>query len=170
MERTDIVKLVRILSANYRKWPEDGKEEDTVLLWEMMLGDMDVQVAKNAVKYHLSKSVFPPTVADIREAAAKVTQGRILDAIEAWDFISRAIRKYGYYRQEEAMASLSPDVADMVRRFTWAELCHSENIDTLRAQFRMAWETQSKRKKEQNILPTELVELMESSNLIKRLQ
>lgn len=169
MERTDIIKLVRICSANYRRWPEEGKEDDLITLWEMMLADMDLSVAQKAIQYHMSKSVYPPTVADIRDAAAKVTQPRTLDAIEAWDMITSAIRRFGFYRQEEGLASLPADVAAMARRFTWRELCYSENIDTMRAQFRMAWETQAKRMQEQNVLPAQLVELMESTNVIKRL-
>lgn len=169
MNQSDIIKLVRILSANYRNWPEEGKEEDVVSLWEMMLSDMPVEVAKRAIQFHLSKSVYPPTIADIREAAAKVSQPRTLDAIEAWEMICTAIRKFGFYRELEGMASLPDDVARMAKRFTWRELCLNENIDTLRAQFRMAWETQSKRMHEQNILPVELVDLIESSSLVKRL-
>lgn len=170
MEKPDIIRLVRIVSANYRNWPEEGKEEDVVTLWEMMLSDIPIFVAKNAIKFHMSKSVYPPTVADIREAAASVSQPRTIDAIVAWSMITTAIRKFGYYRQEEGMASLPADVAQMARRFTWNELCLSENIDTLRAQFRMAWETQSKRKHEQNILPDEIVAMIEGSGLIKRIQ
>lgn len=169
MERADIIKLVRIISANYRNWPENGKEEDVVTLWEMMLGDMEVEIAKKAIQVHLSRSVYPPTVADIKDAAEKVSGPRTLDAIEAWDMIGRAIRKFGYYRQVEAMESLPDDVAEMARRFTWDELCHSENVDTLRAQFRMAWEAQSKRIKEYGVMPREIRELIESSGIIKRI-
>lgn len=170
MERTDIIRLVRICSANYRNWPENGKEEDIITLWEMMLGDMDVETAKKAVQVHLSRSVYPPTIADIRDAAAKATNPRTLDAIEAWDLISRAIRKFGVYRPDEGLASLPDDVAEMARRFSWRELCLNENVDTLRAQFRMAWETQSKRKHEINIFPKEVVQMIEGSMALKRLQ
>ncbi|ANY67298.1 hypothetical protein BBD42_13050 [Paenibacillus sp. BIHB 4019] len=169
MEREDIIRLVRILSANYRKWPEEGKEDDTVTLWEMMLDDLPLNVAQQAVKYHLSKSVFPPTVADIREAAAKVSSPRALDWIEAWEKISTAIRKFGYYREKEGMESLPDEVSRMAKQFTWRELCLNENIDTLRAQFRMAWETQLKRNHEQNILPVGLMDALESPELVKRL-
>lgn len=169
MDQADIIKLVRICSANYKNWPEDGKEEDTVMLWEMMLSDMPLDIGKQAVQYHISKSVYPPTIADIREAAAKLANPRKLDWIEAWDLIGQAIRKYGFYRETDAVASLPGDVAQMVRRFTWRELCLNENIDTLRAQFRMAWETQSKRLNEQNILPDEIAAMIEGTDVIKRL-
>lgn len=169
MNRPEIIKLVALLSANYRNWPADGKEEDTVMLWESMLGDITFDIGLAAVKTHLSRSVYPPTIADIRDAAALIESPPVVDAIEAWDLIGRAIRKFGYYRQEEAMASLPDDVAEMARRFTWNELCHSENIDTLRAQFRMAWESQAKRIKEYGVMPKDIRELIESSGIIKRI-
>lgn len=170
MEQQDALKLITICSANYRNWPEPGKEAATVDLWTMMLGDIPFAIAQAAVMTHMSQSAFPPTVADIRSAAEKITSPNRLEAIEAWDLILRAIRNYGYYRESEALASLPPEVANMVRRFTWEALCTSENIDTLRAQFRMAWETQSKRQREERLMPPEVRQLLEAPGLIKRLQ
>lgn len=169
MKETEIIKLIGLCSANYRNWPEEGKEKATMELWQTMLSDLSFEVGQSAVKAHLSRSVYPPTVADIRDAAAKITQPAQLDAIEAWGMVLDAIRKHGYYREKEAMENLPADVADMVRRFTWRELCHSENVDTLRAQWRMAWETQSKRIREYGVMPSDIRELIESSGVIKRL-
>lgn len=170
MRKTKIIKLISLCSANYRNWPEEDKEEATIELWESMLGDLSFEVGQAAVKAHMSKSVFPPTIADIRDAAAMITSPPQMDAIVAWDLIGQAIRKYGFYRGDEAMASLPHPVADMARRFTWRELCLSENIDTLRAQFRMAWDAQNKRQQQERILPPDVMQLIESSNVIKRLE
>lgn len=169
MKKHEIIKLVALCSTNYRDWPEEGKEDATVELWQTMLGDIPFDVAQAAVKTHISRSVYPPTIADIRDAAAKITNPQSMDAMQAWDLIGEAIRKFGFYRESEALASLPAEVADMARRFKWRELCLSENIDTLRAQFRMAWETQTKRQKEERILPADVLELIESSGAIKRL-
>ena len=59
------------------------------------------------------------------------------------------------------MEFLPDDVRVMVKRFSWNELCHSENVDTIRAQFRMAWETQSKRENEMRQLPQQIRGLIE---------
>ncbi len=156
MQETEIIKLISVCSANYRGWPEEGKGKVTVELWSTMLGDIPFEVVQAAVKMHLSKSVFPPTVADIRQAAADIMNPSYLTAIEAWDAISRAIRKFGYYREIDGLASLPEEVRQMTERFSWRELCLSENIDTLRAQFRMAWETQQKRNHEQYLYPADV--------------
>lgn len=170
MQKPDIIKLIRILSANYRKWPEEGKEEDTVILWEMMLSDIPMEAAQNAAIMHMRKSPFPPAVSDIVEGATRLTNPPQLDWSEAWEMVNGAVRRYGFYREAEGLASLPEDVATMTKRFTWREICLNENIDTLRAQFRMAWETQSKRLKEKSIMPPALSAMLESSNLVKRLE
>lgn len=169
MNRREIIKLIGVLSANYRNWPAEGKEEDTVMLWESMLSDIPYEIGAAAVKMHMSKSVYPPTIADIREATAHINAPHQMDAMEAWNLISQAIRKYGFYRQKEAIESLPEDVAKMVDRFGWRELCYSTNIDTIRAQFRMAWETMQKRQHQERLMPANVLQMIEN-NAVKRLE
>lgn len=160
MNKKEIINLLAIATANFPNMQEKDMKP-TAILWEKSLSDIDYPIAEKALLKVLSTSRFFPTIADIREATAQITQPRQLDAMEAWGLIIQAIRKYGYYRTKEAMESLPPDVVEMVRRFTWYELCMSENIETLRAQFRMAWDIQSKRKKELSALPTDIRLMME---------
>jgi len=160
VNRKEIINLLGIATANFPNLQQKDMTP-TAVLWEKALSDIPYNVAEKAVIKVLSTSKFFPTVADVREAATQLTQPRTLDAIEAWGLVVDAIRKYGYYRQKEAMVSLPDDVGAMVKRFTWRELCLNENPDTLRAQFRMAWETQSKRTQELKSLPTEIRQLIE---------
>lgn len=155
MNRKEIISLLGIATANFPSMQERDMKP-TAVLWEKSLSDIPYDVAEKAVIKVLATSKFFPTIAEIREAAAQLTQPRKLDAIEAWGMIVHAIRRYGYYREKEAMESLPADVVQMVKRFTWRELCLNENPDTLRAQFRMAWETQSKRENEMMALPQEI--------------
>lgn len=167
MTRKEIIKLIRALSVNYRGWPEEGKEEDTVLLWESMLGDIPYEIAQAAVKAHMSRSPFPPTVADIRQAAIDLTTHQI-SASESWQMVVDAINRFGYYNEEKALASLPPDVADMVRRFSWRELCLSDQPDVIRAQWRMAWENKQKRERDFAVLPQEVRSMIENQILYLR--
>ena len=162
MNRKEIIKLIRVLSANYRGWPEEGKEEDTVLLWESMLADMPYEIGQAAVKAHMSRSVYPPTIADIRQAAIDLTTHQI-SASESWQMVVDAIRRFGYYNEDKAMASLPPEVTEMVRRFGWYELCMSEEPDVLRAQWRMAWENKIKNDREFGVLPPDVKALAEGA-------
>lgn len=160
MNRQEVSRLVSIALANFPNMQERDMGP-TVFLWEKSLADMPYHVAEKALIKVLSTSKFFPTVAEIREAAAELTQPRTLDAMEAWNLIVQAIRRHGYIDQEKAMESLPPDVREMARRFGWRELCLNTNPDTLRAQFRMAWETQSKRIREYNVLPNEIKSLID---------
>lgn len=160
MNRKEIINLLGIATANFPNMQERDMQP-TAVLWEKALRDIPYHVAEKALIKVLSTSRFFPTVAEIREAATQLTQPRKMDWSEAWELIGQAIRKYGFYDQEGAMAYLPDDVARMARRFGWRELCHNENIDTLRAQFRMAWETESKREKEVSVLPSEIRQMLE---------
>jgi hypothetical protein len=161
MTRQEIVQLLSIATANF---PSTQKQDmkATLILWEKALADIPYAVAENAVIKVLSTSKYFPTIAEIRESATQLTQPRKMDAMEAWEQIVLAIRKHGLYDQEKAMQSLSPDVRAMAKRFTWRELCLNENPDTLRAQFRMAWETESKRHRETASLPPQVKHMLDS--------
>ncbi|WP_096201917.1 replicative helicase loader/inhibitor [Bacillus sp. FJAT-45350] len=160
MNRKEIMNLLALATANFPSMQERDLKP-TAVLWEKSLSDIPYNVAEKAIIKVLSTSKFFPTLAEIREAASQLTTPRTLDAIEAWGLVVQAIRRYGFYQEAKAMESLPPDVAEMVKRFTWRELCLNEEPDILRAQFRMAWETQSKRKKEMSALPTQLREVIE---------
>jgi hypothetical protein len=162
MNRKEIINLLGIATANFPNLQQKDMTP-TAVLWEKTLSDVPYDVAENAVIKVLATSRFFPTIADIREAVGQITQPRTLDAMEAWGLIGEAIRKYGYYQQAEAMNFLPDEVVKMVRQFTWRELCLSENPETLRAQFRMAWETRSKRTNELKALPIGIRELLEDT-------
>lgn len=160
MNRKEILELLSIATANFPNMQERDLRP-TAVLWEKSLADIPYHVAEKAVITVLSTSKFFPTIAEIREAAAQLTQPRVIDWSEAWGLITQAIRKHGFYDQEKGMASLPPDVRAMAKRFGWRELCLNTNPDTLRAQFRMAWETNAKREREYQQLPTQIREVIE---------
>jgi hypothetical protein len=159
MNKKEIINLLGIATANFPNMQEKDMKP-TAILWEKSLSDMEYYVAEKAILKVLSTSKFFPTISEIREAAADLTQPRTLDAMEAWGLIGEAIRKYGHYREKEALQSLPEDVAQMVRRFSWRELCLSETPDILRAQFRKAWEIHSKRQNELKALPLEVRQML----------
>jgi hypothetical protein len=160
MDRKQIINLLAIATANFPNL-QTKDMGPTAMLWDKALTDMDYNTAEKALIKVLSTSRFFPTVADIREAASQITNPRVMDAMEAWGLIVQAIRRFGMYRQKEGLDSLPDDVRAMANRFTWRELCLNENPDTLRAQFRMAWETQSKRENEMRQIPQEIRELIQ---------
>lgn len=160
MNRKEIIDLLGIATANFPTMQERDLKP-TAILWEKSLHDIPYQVAEKALIKVLSTSRFFPTIAELRDACSQLTNPRRIDAMEAWGMIVQAIRRYGMYRQQEGLESLPNDVRVMAERFTWRELCLNEKPDTLRAQFRMAWETESKRTNEINSLPQDIREMIE---------
>lgn len=148
MKRAEIIKLIGICSINYRNWPEEGKEEATITLWSKMLEDTEYFIAEAAVEKFLAESVYPPTIADIRARIGDLTVFREKTPIEAWNDVKTAIRKYGWYREADAMQFLGGVTRKVVEAIGFRTLCLSENEMADRAHFLRVYETLEKRERE----------------------
>ena len=152
MTKNEIKNLIAWAAANFPHLQEKDLRP-TAALWAKMLADIPYATAEAALMKVLSTSKFFPTVAGIRAAAVDLSSPRLPSAAEAWGEVTRAISRHGYYGQEEALASMSPPVASVVRLLGWREICLSEEPEILRAQFRKAYETQVGRDREMMVLP-----------------
>lgn len=159
MNLKEALKLVGWATANFPQLQERNMRP-TAELWARMLADVSYATAEKALIKVLATARYFPAVAEIREAVADLTIGRPMTALEAWGLVCHAIQQHGSYREQEALDSLPPDVAAVVRRFGWKELCLSEEPGVIRGQFRRAWEEQSARWKEEAALPPQLAELI----------
>lgn len=154
----------KVLKMLCKAYPKSGimPDEETVQLWNMMLDDMDDALIIAAIKSMIARSPYPPTIAEVRKNAvelARGTEGQLTGA-EAWGIVQNAIGRYGYMQQSEALASMPPDVAQLVKRFGWKELC-MEPINTtgvMRGQFIKAYDATAARNKEQLQIPASLRE------------
>lgn len=172
MKRADIIKLITLCSVNYRNWPEPDKTEALISLWETMLSDVDFQVALLAVKKYMSESVYPPTIADIRERIAEISAPDRKTAIEAWGEVTSLIRKYGSYREAEAMSEMSELTRRVVEHIGYRYLCMSENEMADRAHFMKAYENLAERERKESLIPLEgrkLMQQLKMENVLKRL-
>ena len=139
-------------------WPTFDVTDDRVLLWYELLGDVDFGVAQVALKKLMLESNFPPSLAEMRRAIAEVTtpEAERLEAGEAWAQVRQAIRWFGYYRELEALESLSPVIAEAVKAIGWQEICATEEAEIVRAQFMRVYESIRKRHMEKALLPKPL--------------
>jgi hypothetical protein len=168
MTKHEVQNLLGWAIANYPSMQEKDMRM-TAALWEKMLADIPYDIAEKALIKVMATSKFFPTVAEIREAVADITTSRLPTWSEAWNEVKRAIRNYGYYRPDEAMKSMSPEVARVVHHIGWQEICASEEPDVVRGQFRMAWESQAKNAREMAVLPAEVRDLIgQVSNALQR--
>lgn len=121
--------------------------------WYLMLGDLDFRIANNAVAEHIGISPFPPSISEIRRLSAKMKVD-IPDWGEAWEKVQKAIRRYGSYRETEALESLDETTREAAKRIGFRDLCISdlENLETNRAQFRDIYKAIAQRRTEEHQL------------------
>ena len=153
MTKNGVLDVLEIITLEY-----DGFEvsEKMVALWGEMLGDISDEVGMAAVKVVMLKSQFRPRVADIRAAALSLVNPESeIDASQAWALVLKAVRVYGSYQADKALASLPATVANAARRVGWVDLCTGEE-EIERAHFLKMFSSMQAREKEIGVLPPAL--------------
>jgi hypothetical protein len=148
MEKKEVVKIFSIFSVCYPKFIESGKEELMLEVWHSLLKNYPYELVKHAAETHIKSSRFAPTIHDIIQHITEYENIGKLDAMTAWGKVLKAIRDYGYYRETEALHSMPPDVAGVVKAMGWQTLCQSENEIADRAHFIKAYDTMQKREEQ----------------------
>lgn len=120
--------------------------DDGLSVWYEMLKDIDYQSAQYAVRELIQTNVFFPRIAEIRKACMKQNYVE-MSTDEAWGQVKRAIRMYGMYQEDKAIASMHPDVAEIVKRFSWMTICTTpDGEQAIRARFMDAFKGHQERK------------------------
>jgi hypothetical protein len=159
MTKAETVKLFAVIAASY---PRDtafaAADAQMVGVWAKMLAGVPYELAENAITAHVTTSQFPPSIAEIRQWAAKAIIGQVMSADDAWGIVLKAIRKYGTYEPREARELCGPEIWKAVLRLypTWDQLCMSENGVADRAHFMRMWDSRTKREAELAVLPESL--------------
>ena len=142
--------------------------EQAMQLWFSQLQDIPYDVAEVTLNKWVATNKWSPSIADIREQAIEVSYGAGKDWGEAWQDVLRAIRYYGSYQELEALENLDETTRKVVKRLGFRNLCFSEDISVDRANFRMIYEQQAQRDKQDAQLPPRLKALINNMpNLIE---
>lgn len=152
MDKKQFAQIAAALGAAYgdRKYMQSNEDID---LWFGMLKDLSYDGCRNAVQQLIATSKFHPTIAEIREKASMVTALPIADWGEAWGAVLYAIRRFGMYREMEALEGLDELTRKCVECIGYQNLCLSENTETDRANFRMIYQQMAKREQENRQIP-----------------
>lgn len=140
--------------------------EQAMELWFNQLQDIPYQLAELTLNKWVATNKWSPSIADIREQALGITQGAAIDWGEAWQSVLRAISKYGSYQELEALESMDETTRRVVERLGFRNICMSEEIQVDRANFRMIYEQEQERTRQDAQLPPRLKELMASMPLL----
>lgn len=171
MEREQFKVLCKGMKAVYTQ-ETFLPDADAFNIWFSLLGDMEYKVLNAAIQKYMLTNKFPPTIADLREIATTISIGDIPDWGEGWERVLLAIRKYGFYRESEALETMDELTKTCVKRLGWRNLCMSENNNADRANFRMIYEQLSERTKKESVLPLSLSKTIKqlNTNVVKQLE
>lgn len=150
MTKAEVAKILAVLAASYPKFEVDDLK---VKVWHEMLCDLEYSVVNIAIKKLIMQNTFPPAIAEVRKAVTEITNPKCLTAAEAWGEVLRAVKNYGHYRAKEAIASLSPTTAQVVKYIGWDEICLSEEPEIIRAHFLKMYDQIVAREQERQLLP-----------------
>ena len=162
MEREEFKILVKGMKAVYAD-PKFIPDKDAFEVWYSLLKDLEYGTANIAVQKYMMSSKFPPTIADIREQYASITQTQELNEMEAWSLVSKALRN-GYYGAEKEFARIPPVVQKAVgapsQLRNWA-MTDSESVENvIQSNFMRTYRSVLEREKEIAKMPTRIRELI----------
>ena len=157
MTREEFAKFSMALKTYY---PKDNimANEQAMELWYTMLQDIDYRVAEMSLNKWVATNKWSPTIADLREMAFGVNHELEPSWSESFQEARDMIRRYGYPREKEALEHMTPITRQVVKQMGYQDMCMCEDIEVERGQYRMIFETTSKRNKEHNQLPERLRE------------
>lgn len=142
-------------SALRTYYPKEGilPNNEAMTLWFKSLEDIPYHTASAMLGKWVALNKWSPSIAEIREQCMAMTEEPRRDWSEGWGDVIKAIHKFGWARETEALESLDPVTAETCRRMGWNNICCSENISIERASFRTIYETMEKRRHEEAMLP-----------------
>ena len=155
MDLQVFVKCISVLEKSYDKF-NITNDKDKLMLWYEMLGDRSEIEFMLGVKKYIKTSEFAPTIAGINKAIADIITSQAPDGMEAWNELQMAIRRFGMYREQEALESLSDRTRRVVKSLGFKNLCISENQMADRAHFLRMFESMSSRERDFAIAGTRL--------------
>lgn len=147
MNKQDILKAVAPLQLAYNASLDDAR----LRLYVEMLSDIPPSILETAVKKLIMTNKFLPSIAEIREVAYGI-KGIISgtaapDESEAWGEVIKAIQSVGYYGKPKFSHEA---ITTAVNNIGWQDICTTPNegTNTLRAQFRRAYQLAAQRQKD----------------------
>ena len=167
MTRDETIKILMVIQAAYPNYKPQDKTV-AVNVWAEMLSAIPYERVSAGVEAYLHRdtSGFAPSVGDVRERVRDIfAKEDELNETAAWSLVMKAIRRSGYYSEEE-FEKLPPvvrrAVASPKQLREWATL---EDVDgkamtVIQANFQRTFRMEQKREQERNKLSPDILKLM----------
>lgn len=133
MDKQLFVKGITFLAIAYNK----EMTQEQIEVWYDFFKNDDYETFRTAVKRIIPKNQYMPSIAELKQEIAHISNPILqLNVDEEWKKVIDVIRKYGYYRSDEALGSLNEYTRKIVQTIGWHRLCTSENIEWERKTFK----------------------------------
>lgn len=137
MEKIELIKGLKYLGIAFGK---EYDEEECQVYYDF-LKEYPMETFSRAVKNLIPKSTFVPKLNEIMKEMAEITTPQLkLNPYSEWEKVLKAVRKYGTYGEEKALASLEEPTSTIVRQMGWYNICTSEAIEWKRKRFEEMFE------------------------------
>lgn len=191
MKKNDIIDLFRVITACYPNTGKSFADVDTTTrdCWFDMLKDIDISEATFALKQHISRNQFPPTIADIRNGALALSPqvDTLEDGEQSWVSAVRFVDNWGdtdnrliaFMRQEgeelvrhskviyraDEFKKLSKLTQKTINSIGYATIDERTSTQTsiIRAQYINTFKIFMQREKESACLPTFLMQQIDAN-------
>lgn len=104
MTKDETAKIMAVFKTAYPRYYAAQTETEAkaaVNLWAAMLEEYPAALAGEAAKAIIAVSKYPPTIADMVEKTNELLTGEEMSELEAWRYVSLALRNSGYRSREE---------------------------------------------------------------------
>lgn len=131
MNKEEILKLIKILKISYPSYFRELQDDEIVLmtqLWERKFKNYSLEQVSQAIDNLTSKSKYMPSISEILSEIIQMSTPQ-LNPYSEWENVLKAVRKYGTYNQDKALASLDEPTSTIVRQLGWYRICTTERIE-----------------------------------------
>ena len=167
MTREETKSILSVLKAGYPNFYKDLKKDDAdqiINLWSAMFADDSPKIVVEAVKSLMCSLQFPPTIADVKQKIALITQPAHLTEIEAWNLVRASM---SYYSSGECFNRLPPILQKLVgspgQLREWAVM-DADTVDSvIQSNFMRSYKARIQSEKEYSLLPESTKNLIEAA-------
>ena len=164
MTKAEFSRIAAVIKVSF-SWAKLFENDAATEVWYRKLADIPYTVMAAVVDKWIETKSNPPTIADLRAEAASAINGETPIWTDGWEQVRKAVCRYGYMRKDEALASMDPLTARAASLLGWQQICESENVDVVRANFRMTYESLAKQKEINGMLSPDTRERIESAKV-----
>ena len=155
MTKAEFSILAKAMKAVYSD-PKFIADTDAMMVWYELLKDIQYELCQAAIHKYMSTNKFPPTIADIRQLATEISTPEVLNEMEAWSLVYKAICNSAYHAKEEfdkLPKECQKAVGNPAILREWAGLEVSEVNTVIQSNFMRSYKVESKRSQEFKQLP-----------------